>query len=813
MLSKSCPDSLKEKNPALKLDLEVEKIHVKISESLYYTMHFIIDIMKPTKNLDHWAVVEQSKNEIKKNCKVFGKILKKNNFNKTSEYFAVLSGGYIYFYKHVDDDNFEKYFFIKDAIISEKIHNEKNESNINILEYTINLKNKYGNIDIILPNENKYKSWINGLKERINEMKSYQETIQKPDISKFKLEENQENNNNENNKTEIIQKNKPKKNEQEKNSTQELVNPLKLISFALHLDIKNVKFDLVDEANDNTVIFKLEANIFYLDFILRELDIELSLGLQSIQLFDEKYKHDNSFYEIITSIDKEDSNMKLFSLYMIISDEGSPIKKNAGMDLDLKFGYLYAVWQPQSIKRILLFVAHNDILRDKIKAETTIPKFSENLSSDNFISDLEKKTSINQQELTSYPKEGDNHMKINENLLLENEEEFVSLKCNDSPDLYLFLKLNLQKVKIIWVQPQLNHYFMELCLEESNIFFEMTYDHLKIYGDLGNTQLKDLTNYPYTIKNQSEFLELEKKKHFFTEILGFKTSSSLAFEYSSYSLICPLCKDNYTSKAKVEFNSVRLNYIQEHFFRMFNYLFDDFLGALSAPQEIKDYKNSFKNLPKLKEEEMEFMDLSVIFNNPQILLKPRHRLEESFLADLGTVTIKNNYNLVKNKSKKFPEKEKWISSYSFDLKDFNITTNNNFELIEKTNGNILINFINLTNEEKLITDPDLIDKSFDFIIKLDDINLNLRQNDFTTLMKCSDLNFVFEDGMNKYYVPDTLENEDLKDKNLNNDAEYIYKCLDYNYMRMTLDIPNISLALYENPKDEKKSEKIKFLQV
>ena len=89
---------------------------------------------------------------------------------------------------------------------------------------------------------------------------------------------------------------KPKKNEQEKNSTQELVNPLKLISFALHLDIKNVKFDLVDEANDNTVIFKLEANIFYLDFILRELDIELSLGLQSIQLFDEKYKHDNSFY-------------------------------------------------------------------------------------------------------------------------------------------------------------------------------------------------------------------------------------------------------------------------------------------------------------------------------------------------------------------------------------------------------------------------------------------------------------------------------------------------------------------------------------
>ncbi len=886
MLNKTCPNAIKEKKPSFKVDLGIENINLKLSESLYYTMHFIIDVMKPTKNMDHWSIVEQSKKEIKTNCKVLGKILKKKNFNLTQEYFGVLSGGYLYFYKHLDDDEFESYFPIKDAVISEKIsvsnsleeksdiskaqnvnkeiNNDKNKENCD--EYCIGLKNKFGHLEIILPNENKYKQWLKGFKERIMEMKSFEDVkIKKPDLSSFDLnseadEESKLTASNGKNtellsedsvsnfsaapvlKTDIyISKNQNhnanKNNEKltgaaavilESNAS---LDPKKVISFALGITIQNVNLELTDENNENNIIFKCKFSVFTFEFIMRELDFWLGIELGSIQIFDEKYSADPSFFEMLTTINKLESKTKIFSLVLILADDGSPLKnKNTGMDLDLKIGCIYAIWQPRSIKRLLFFFAHNEILRDKVKEEIMTPIFDEKktgllntdisaspMKSESFCNNI-KIDKLNLSKFANFDNEKNSNVNYFEKektreenkSTINSEDEFKLPDCSESKDLYLFLKLSLQEVKIFWVQPKLNHYFMEVSLDLTIIYFEMTNDHMKIYGELGNTRLVDLTNYPYTIKTQEEYLELKSKNHLFTEILGFnKDSSSLAFDYSSYALNCPLQKQNYTSKAHVSFNSVRLNFVQEHFFRVFNYLFTDFLGALAAPQNIKDYKSFMSKVPKLKEEEMEFMDLLVTFNNPQLLLKPRYRFEESFLADLGTVTIKSSYKKVKNKSKNFAEREKWITAYSFELKDFYIVTHDSFKLIEKTNAIIDMNFINLTNEEKLSNDPDFIDKCSDFDIKLDDINVNLRQKDFTTLMKCSDLNFVFIDGLDEFYAPEEPEslNKNVEKRNsavsnnliiLENDDCFVYKCNKYNYMLVNLYIPNISLFLYEN---------------
>lgn len=894
MLNKTCPNTIKESKPAFTVDLGIENINLKLSESLYYTMHFIIDVMKPTKNMDHWSIVEQSKKEIKTNCKVLGKILKKNNFNLTQEYFGVLSGGYLYFYKHLDDDQFESYFYIKDAIISEKIslscsdeisennlnnHFNSQAENSNVDEYCIGLKNKYGHLEIILPNENKYKQWLKGIRERIMEMKSFEEVkIKKPDLSSFDLIADETKSaascgtssdlslddsisnfsaapvlktdltkNQNQNKQNPNLTNSKKENEKEKSAASSTlqesiasIDPKKIVSFALRITIQNVNLALTDENDENKIIFKCKFSVFTFEFLMRELDLTLRIELESIQIFNEKCCTDPSFHEMLTTINKLGSKTKIFSLVLLMADDGSPFKnRNAGMDLDLKIGCIYAVWQPQAVKRLLFFFAHNEILRNKIKEEITTPVFEEknislaaaannNYNTENSFCLTSSEANNNKKEAnanfynSNFSKSGNSDFEKNQSTkqqkaekkfsedkpAIDPEDEFKLPNCSESKDLYLFLKLSLQEVKIFWVQPKLNHYFMEVSLDLTLINFEMTNDHMKIYGELGNTRLLDLTNYPYTIKTQSEYLALKNKNYKFTEILGFSDSSSLAFEYSSYSLICPLQKQNYTSKAHVSFNSVKLNFIQEHFFRVFNYLFADFLGALAAPQNIKDYKSTLSKLPKLNEEEMEFMDLLVTFNNPQLLLQPRSRFEESFLADLGTVTIKSSYKKEKNKSKIFFEKEKWITTYSFDLKDFYIITNDGFKLIEKTNATIDMNFINLTNEEKLSNDPDFIDKCFDFDIKLDDVNLNLRQKDFTNLMKCSDLNFVYVDGLGEFYAAEEPEGQKkLMQKSSSNvssdlisleDESFVYKCNKYNYMLVNLHIPNISLSLHEN---------------
>jgi hypothetical protein len=160
---------LAKKMPKIMLQLNIENANINLTESTYYTLHFIIDIMKPTKDMDYWGVVERNKPDIKKNTKVCGRIMKKNmRFLYYEEFFAVLSGGFIYFYKHMDDEHFLSYFYIKEASLT-----------VNKDTHELTLSNHYGVIELQFPSEDKLKQWTKALTERINEMKNYTEPIEK----------------------------------------------------------------------------------------------------------------------------------------------------------------------------------------------------------------------------------------------------------------------------------------------------------------------------------------------------------------------------------------------------------------------------------------------------------------------------------------------------------------------------------------------------------------------------------------------------------------------------------------------------------
>lgn len=835
--------SLKHTNPNFKMNLIIESIKINMTESVYYMFHFIIDVLKPTKQQDYWSTIESSKQEIKKNCKAFGKLYKKNNLKQIyDEYFAVLSGGYIYFYKNSEDDDFWSYYYIKDAIIVENKKEEAREGSregiqstlgltpiskleINTLEknenlssipseplskFEISLKNKYGNCELEFPNESKYKQWVKGLKERINEMKSSSELEEK--VNLVKVSENETN-----------EKTGLKTSTNQQNNTTQIStssqNPYLDIFFGIDINIKEVVCNLFDELT-GIKIFTLNLSRFKYNLLMRDKDIEMDISLYSICIYDEFYaehKHKDSFYQILTSIDPEQSDCKLFTMSILIGEKESPKYKNAGIQLDLKVGYLYAIWNPSALRRLLTFMAHNDIVRDRVKDDIMgVPSCLGNSQTDNSNEKIIKLET--------------DQIKKNSEILNQNEEKVERTLCNSTPnDLWIYIDISLQKVSIIWVQPSLFHYFMEVKMSESKITFEMTYDHFYIRGSLGNTTLTDLTNYPYTIKSQEEYLDLiqlkkenhDNKRINFTEILGFKESSSLTFDYKSYSSYCPLVKNNYTSSAYINFSSVRFTYIQEHFFRMFNYLFAEFLGSLSASEEIKNYRSIVNQLPKLTNT-LEFMDLNVKFNNPQLVLKARNHWEEGFLADLGTVVITNSYEKVKGKIRNQPDQEKILSLFNFDLKNLHLESTSNgetFKLIEDTNAGIVMKFINLSEEEKLLSD-DYIDKSFSINVIINDINVNLRQKDFFNLMKCNDLNFCYIDGLDTFYDYEKYRKEEnlKKSDRINSSNEMTVRQdsgytgsdtsktksetellkSDYNSMSVKLLIPSISLRLFDN---------------
>ena len=100
------------------------------------------------------------------------------------EYYGVLSGGYIYFFQDVNDDNYVAYYYIKDTELieeSETLDDGKTEG-------YLKLKNPYGIIKVKFPNEQKKKNWLDNLRNRIFEMNtSYK--VKKEQLIESKLKQ------------------------------------------------------------------------------------------------------------------------------------------------------------------------------------------------------------------------------------------------------------------------------------------------------------------------------------------------------------------------------------------------------------------------------------------------------------------------------------------------------------------------------------------------------------------------------------------------------------------------------------------------
>ena len=163
-----------------------------------------------------FAHINETNLEIKKNSIAYSKILKKNQIYKNwEEYFACLTGGYIYFYVNSTDEDYYAYYYIKDCEII--FNNEE--------KLMITLKNIYGMIELKFQNEEKMKKWISHLNERIHEMK-YSFDVKAKELN-------------------IINKNK-----------KFIYN--EMIYFGMELNINKVKIQLYQEEKINTGYFENE---------------------------------------------------------------------------------------------------------------------------------------------------------------------------------------------------------------------------------------------------------------------------------------------------------------------------------------------------------------------------------------------------------------------------------------------------------------------------------------------------------------------------------------------------------------------------
>ena len=136
-------------NPPIKLLISINNITLKLTEYIYTILIQLSNILKPTKEKDLWNQLITNKEDIVKNAKVTTLILKKNWVGSNYENFlAMISGGYIYFYKSGQDEEYSGYFYLKDTVLNPNKDNLsiqlQNDSGIIELNLEMNLNLNLG---------------------------------------------------------------------------------------------------------------------------------------------------------------------------------------------------------------------------------------------------------------------------------------------------------------------------------------------------------------------------------------------------------------------------------------------------------------------------------------------------------------------------------------------------------------------------------------------------------------------------------------------------------------------------------------------
>lgn len=253
-----------------------------------------------------------SSEEIMKKCIMSSWLQKKSkNLQQWNTYFAVLSGGYIYFFIGEDSKFPVSYYYIKDCSISDT-------NNLGI-SYCIILRNRYGECYLSLNTEIELHFWKRSLTEQINEFESYKS------VAEEAVEDGR-----------IAHKQRIR------------------VSFEVPL----FELTLASVHKQGIVNFQLEK--LTTDVIISPFEKTVNVGLHKLCIVDiirlaqgSKNEHFNILAQSISGESFLTAELKHFSLK-------SPNYANKDMDLDLKLSALEVNWNPDLISSIINFLEFSD---------------------------------------------------------------------------------------------------------------------------------------------------------------------------------------------------------------------------------------------------------------------------------------------------------------------------------------------------------------------------------------------------------------------------------------------------------------------
>ncbi|CDW90143.1 vacuolar protein sorting-associated protein vps13 [Stylonychia lemnae] len=544
-----------------------------------------------------------------------GQIKKKGNTIKFwYSYFGVLSGAYLYFYEKQSDLYPEDYFYIKGGQLQKDIDKQ--------IEYSIQIENQFGDQCLIAFNSQKSQNeWEKAIKEKIYEL-SQQQSQPEENIKRqnTKLEDELDDIDPEQQQMrfefripqieiellaepddlqgqQLDSENDHSENQSESTMKQfdiGLFTPCKKLRKS-SLDFENFQnqrqdseqaspFDnefqfmqrksLIDEeVRDKkwSSIIKLENINFKM--VRRSYDSDMSVVLQQLNISNCDNKR---FPDMMDS--KYQLNQKaLIEINIKRQEKESPRYEDADMYVDLLFGQLEVNWHPKSINRIIRFFRYMKL------PEIVIQEEQEKL-----------------QHKQIYYGDSKNDNGISPGLRMNSDLKFMQ-NCQNIPNILMKVKAKLDLLKIVLIHPINQTYpIATISLGKFDINYHMCYDHDIYKGKFDEFKIYDHTNFPLTLDPRKNYLQKEYPNH---EILGIRVDSNqgpmLSFDFLMYHdpehKTCPLQDDMFDKKIKLSLNAIRINYMQEPMFRINDYFFAQFLGALSDSNPYQQLIDQIQN--------------------------------------------------------------------------------------------------------------------------------------------------------------------------------------------------------------------------
>ncbi|CAK64571.1 unnamed protein product (macronuclear) [Paramecium tetraurelia] len=509
----------------------------------------------------------------------------------------------------------------------------------------------------------------------------------------------------------------------------------------INLQDSNSKQFLVMKTKDLSLRMKIHSQF-----------LQVQLTLSGLQLQDSLRQYHNKQLENLIISEKE--NGELIEILFNQTSRNSKKYQDIDQQIELKFGKLHINFKSETFAYLLQFINSNDNIQNQ----------------------QEKK-------LDKIEKE-----------FLEAEKQFLLLKLNVQIN-QISLSIVHEITKLPFVDIQFQNSFIEMLKYQ---------DELQMQVNLGNLQINDLTNHPYTLTQEEDYHLIKSN-----QIVGIKQKGE-SLLFVKIILIEPLSKKAQLNRdiirVDAKISQIVADYQQQPILRIIDYI-QNLQEPFTNPNSFKVQGYQIDNVANQKkppsritiqpskEESIKItsnpprMKLTVQIDNPQIIIRNKFS-NEFMIINLGQISVANE--------------QQQINQFFKEIYTIQITQLNIIGECDNKKGVIASDF----NLLLTVTLPDLVqyykqihskvEETIHISCEMSEFILNIDRNTMKLINRLVAYNFTLNDSFNEYVLLNSEKSNQISQEQqkiiLKQDAEKKIRNQDY-FLKFKLKIVNISIFL------------------